>query len=281
MHCFRRLIIKIPIYVCLSILFISSANAYILKGEHVLQLMIEKNNFPVRLFVNQQISFFDPGIESINTEYEQWIRYRIPEQFRSDIDAYDLKQIHVVSSGNSLTIIDGRIVAESERWVDHYKDIFYYRSRKQLVDKLETLGINFSVTSLGRLNGVICYILGAEYQDESVPQLWVSKETFQPVRWIFDVSDEQGLEEQKEILYGDWKSHNNFRYPSKIEFFQGQNLIQSISVLQVEINPPFSGDLFDIEQLRNYYSTGIREETDSADPDDIEKRIEEFKNIYE
>lgn len=288
MYWCKRLIIKIPVYVSLSIsllssillssILLSSANAYILKGEHVLQLMIEKNNFPVRGLVNQQISFFDPGIESINTEYEQTVRYRIPEEFRSDIDDYGLKRIHVVSSGNSLTVIDGSVVAESEAWVDCYKDIFFYRSRKRLVEKLETLGINFSVTSFGRYNGVICYILGAQYPDESVPQLWVAKESFQPVRWIFKVFDEQGVVEQKEIRYGDWKSYYKTKYPSKIEFFQGQNLIQSISVLQIEIDPFFPKDLFDIEQLRNYYSTRVQETTDSTN---IEKRIEEFKKIYE
>ncbi len=282
MYWCKRLIIKIPVYVCLSIFFLSSANAYILKGEHVLQLMIEKNNLPVKLFVNQKISFFDPGIEAINTEYEQKVRYRIPEEFRSDIAADDgLKRIQVVSSDNSLTVIDGRIVAESEMWVDHYKDIFFYRDRKRLVEKLDSLGINFSVTSLGRYNGVICYVLGAEYPDESVPQLWVAKESFQPVRWIFEVTDEQGVVEQKEIRYGDWKIHYKTWYPSKIEFFQGQNLIQSISVMQVEINPPFPVDLFDIEQLKIFYSAGVGEEKDSKVQNDIEKRIEEFKKIYE
>jgi len=281
MYWIRILKIKIFLYVFLSICLLSSANAYILKGEHVLQLMIEKNNLPSRLFINQKISFFDPDIETINTEYDQWVRYQIPEEFRSDIVAYDLKRIQIVSSDNSLTVIDGTIAAEAEMWVDYYKDIFFCRSRKRLAERLESLGINFSVTSLGRYNGVICYVLGAEYPDESVPQLWVAKDTFQPVRWIFEVLDVEGVVEQKEIRYGDWKSHYNTRYPSKIEFYQGQNLIQSIAVLQVEINPSFSEDLFDIIQLKKKYSTEIQEETDSNVQDNIKKRIEEFKKIYE
>lgn len=273
--------IKIFIYICLSLWFLSPADAYILKGEHVLQLMIEKNNLPVRLYVDQRIVYFDPGSEAMNTEYEQRVRYRIPEQFRADIDALDLERIRIVSSDDSLTVIDGRIVSESETWVDHYKDLFFYRSRKRLVDKLESLGINFSVTGLGRYNGVVCYIVGAEYQDETVPQLWIAKDTFLPIRWIFEVSDIAGVVEKKEILYDDWKSHYNSRYPSKIEFYRGENLVQRISVLQVEINPPFAGDIFDIEQLKNFYSPGLREETEPTDQNEIEKRIEEFKKIYQ
>lgn len=291
MNWFGKLNIRLLLCTCLLLVVFTAADAYVLQGEHVLQLMIEKNNLPVRMRINQQISFFDPGAlaaEPVNPEavpvskvYGQRALYRIPEAYRSDIDAVDLKRIQVVSADDSLTVIDGRISALSENWTDHYKDIFIYRSRKRLVEKLETLGINFSVTSLGRYNGTICYIIGAEYQDESVPQLWVSKDSFQPVRWIFEVYVEQGVVEQKEILYGDWNSYYSSRYPSKIEFFEGKNLIQSIAVSQVEVNPPFSEDLFDIEQIKRFYSIRTREEVDTTGQNDIEKRIKEFKKIYE
>lgn len=284
MYWFKVVKIKILIYVCLSLFLLPVANAYILKGEHVLQLMIETINFPKRLSVHQQVAFFDFGIETetMNTEYEQWVRYQMPEEFRSDIDAEDLKQTQVVSSDNSLTVIDERIVSDSQAWVDRYKDIFFYRSRKQMVEKLESLGINFSVTSLGRYNGEICFVLGAEYPDESVPQLWVAKDTFHPLRWIFEISDDGlGGLEQKEIRYGDWKTHYKSRYPSNIDFFQGQNLVQRISVLGVEINPSFPADLFDIEKLRVLYLTLNPEQTDATDENDIEKTIEEFNRIYE
>jgi len=283
MYWLKILKIKILIYVCLSLFLLPLANAYILKGEHVLQLMIEKVNLPNRLFASQKVAVFDFGTatEAITTEYTQRVRYKIPGQFRSDIDADDLKRIQVVSSDKTLTVIDGKMVSDSETWMDHYKDIFFYRSRKQLVEKLESFGINFFVTSLGRYNGKICFVLGAEYPDESVPQLWVAKDTFRPMRWIFEVSDGLGVVEQKEIRYGNWKSYYKSWYPSKIDFYQGQNLIQCISVKDVEINPSFSEGLFDIETFKILYSTTIPEETNSAYQNDIEKRIEEFNKIYE
>jgi len=274
-------IFSLPVYACLLILIVFPADAYVLKGEHIIQLMIAENNLPTGLSIEQQVTFSDPGIESVDRAYDQQVRYRIPGEFRSDIDGPDLHRIHVVSSAHSLTVLDGRVVAESETWVEHYKDIFFYRSRHQMVEKLESLGINFSVISLGRYNGVICYILGAEYGDESIPQLWIAKDTFQPVRWIFEVSDEQGVVETKEILYEDWKTHYKFRYPSKIEFYQGTYRIRSISVLQAKINPPFSEDLFDINQLKKFYSHEIPENPDLTKQNEIEKRIENFKQIYE
>ncbi len=281
MYCCRKLNFYILIYAGFLILLCTPASAYVLKGEHVLQLMIEKINLPMRLSVNQTVSFFDPGTDGINTEYDQQVRYQIPGEFRSDIHTNGLNLIHVVASDQFLTVMDGRVVAGDEAWTDHYKDIFLYRSRELLVDQLKFLGIRFSVTSLGRYQGTICYILGAEYPDESVPQLWVVKDTFQPIRWIYEVSSVQDGFEKKEIRYSDWKSQYKSLYPSKIEFFHNDILIQSISVRKVEINPPFSGDLFDIEQVKREYSTEKPEKKNPGDQIDIKKRIEEFKNIYE
>lgn len=280
----RTFKIKVFFYACLllpGLLTASPAIAYVLKGEHIIQLMIVENNFPGRLLLKQQVAFFDSHIEIINKVYEQQVYYRVPEEFRADINAQDLQRIHVVSSDNALTVIDGRIVAESEIWADHYKDIFFYRSRKELVKKLESLGINFSVTSLGRYRKMICYIIGAQYPDESVPQLWIAKDTFQPVRWIVETSNVQGIAEHKEIIYSDWKSHYNSRYPDKIEFYQAGHLIRSITVREVETNPRFAGDLFDIDNLKTIYSPGIIEDTDVLRQNDIQRRIKEFNRIYE
>lgn len=284
MHRIRTFKMKIPFYAGLFFLVLltaSPANAYVLKGEHIIQLMIAENNFPGTLSLQQQVAFFDSHIEIINKVYEQRVYYRIPEEFRADIDAKDLQRIHVVSSDKALTVIDGRIVAESEIWADHYKDIFFYRSRKQLVKKLESLGINFSVTSLGRYQGMICYIIGAQYPDESVPQLWIAKDTFQPVRWIVETSTVQGIAEHKEIIYSDWKSHYNSRYPDKIEFYQARHLIRTMTVQEVQTNPQFAGDLFDIDNLKTIYSPGIIEDKDVIRQNDIQRRIKEFNRIYE
>lgn len=261
------------------------ADSYVLKGQHVLELMIKKNNLPTRLFINQSLTVYDPGFFAETTVYEQWVRYQLPEAFRTDIESEEFKQIHVVSSDDSLTIIDDKIVSESEGWADHYKDIFFFRSRKKLVNRLKSLGIDFSARSMGRLQGTICYIIGANYPDESVPQLWVEKDTFRPLRWLIKatVTDETGLSKLKkfEILYKEWNAYQKSWYPSKIEFYEDQQMIQSIEIRQVEINPAFSKDLFDITQLKAYYSTKLQEPLPENNPSDIEKQIENFKKIYE
>lgn len=253
--------------------------AYVLKGEHVLQLMIEKNNLPKRLGIFQTVSFFDPEADSMAADYEEKVAYRIPGAFRSEIATHDFQRIHTAASGRTLTVVDGRMISTSEIWTDLYKNLFYYRDRKQLVENLQILGINFSVTSLGRYEGTICYVLGADYPDETVPQLWVAKDTFQPVRWIVKAETSSGP--HKEILYRDWQAHSRSWYPSLIEFLEGGQVIQRISVRQVTLNPSISDELFNVERLEKSYAPRIPEENKEGVPSDISHQIEEFKKIYE
>jgi len=278
----NKLTCSCVILIGLLTLFSLSANGYVLKGQHVIDLMLKKNHLPTRFFIDQSLAVYNSGFFTSKTEYEQWVRYQLPEQFRSDIESDDLKQIHVASGDDSLTIVDGSVVSESEIWADHYKDIFFYRSREKLVKRLEVLGIDFSVTSLGRFEGIICYVIGARYPDESVPQLWVTKDTFRPLRWIFEISDSDDDMVPLEIFYKEWKSYHKSWYPSKIEFYQGPEIIRSIAVHQIELNPGFSKTLFDINSLKTYYSPQkFQEVLPETGQSDIEKRIEDFKKIYE
>lgn len=259
----------------------SLADAYVLKGEHVLQLMIEKNNLPKRLGIFQTVSFFDPEVDFMTTDYDEKVFCRIPGEFRSEIATADFQRVHVVASGRSVTIVNGQLVSTSETWTDQYKDLFCFRDRKQLVEKLQTLRINFSVTSLGRYQGTICYVLGADYPDETVPQLWVSKDTFRPVRWIIDAADVDGVRVQREILYQDWQSYSRSWYPSRIEFMEDRQPVKRISVGKIATNPSFSNDLFDVDRLESIYAPRYGEEKKPEDRNDISHQIEEFKKIYE
>lgn len=253
--------------------------AYVLKGEHVLQLMIEKNNLPKRLGIFQSVSFFDAEVDFMAADYEEKVVYQIPGAFRSEIATDDFQRIHATVAGRAETVVDGRMISTSGMWTDLYKDLFYYRDRKQMVENLQALGINFSVTSFGRYAGTICYVLGADYPDETVPQLWVAKDTFRPVRWI--VAAESGFEPQKEILYHDWQAHYRSWYPSLIEFLEGGRMIQRISVAQVTTNPSVSNDFFNMELLERTYAPRVPEENPEGIRRDISHQIEEFKKIYE
>ncbi|MEZ4578569.1 MAG: hypothetical protein R2875_11315 [Desulfobacterales bacterium] len=63
-------------------------------------------------------------------------------------------------------------------------------------------------------------IIGAQYPDESVPQIWLDKETFRPMRWIVESSGDPENPKYSEILYRNWTRHSGAWYPSEIAFLK-------------------------------------------------------------
>ncbi|MEZ4578570.1 MAG: hypothetical protein R2875_11320 [Desulfobacterales bacterium] len=205
--------LKLLCGVVLMLVAVTAADAYVLKGEHIVQLMVSATNLPRRFLVRQQISIVDqaihepagpwegqgkgllngltdrpdqdraetpkdvlqddvqedsagllnamltgslmgrlfgsdpyPSAESMAARYgtrekayAQLIRYQLPGNFRSDITSEEPTRIHLVSANQALTVVDGKIVSEGETWEDRYKDIFLYRSRKEMVEKLSLM----------------------------------------------------------------------------------------------------------------------------------------------
>jgi len=266
------------------------ANAYVLQGPHILELMIGKLGPTGRLSVSQKLILYDNNPQSTGFELTETLRYIFPEQFRSDILSDNAQRIHVISKGAALIVIDGKVIAENESWTDHYKDIILYRSRILLQKRLASLGVDVSVSSLGRFQGKIAYVIGAQYPDKSVPQVWIDKDTFRPMRWLITGKDDllsastESCKDFLEVRYHNWQQAEKIWYPMLIEFYQNDILIRQINVDQITANPSFPEDLFDIKQLQSIYSPASPLASDQQKPEglsEVQKAIEEFKKIYE
>ncbi|MBT8357895.1 MAG: hypothetical protein KJO61_09025, partial [Deltaproteobacteria bacterium] len=267
-------------------LFFVPANAYVLQGPHLLELMAQNIGKTESLFVSQQLALYDDSFKDGSIELKEALKYIFPEKFRSDVVSKNGKRIHVVSKGRSLTIIDGKTVASRETIFDRYKDIILYNSRSALMQKLVHLGINTSVVSLGRFENKPVYILGAQYPDESVSQIWINKETFRPFRWIISTERSNGLIDSLEVRYSKWRKIRKIFYPMHIEFYQDDQLVRIIKVNEIKVNPAISGALFDINRLKSTYpedkkDTFLSNQRQPSELTEVQKMIEEFKKIYE
>lgn len=268
-------------------LFFVPANAYVLQGPHLLELMAQNIGKTESLFVSQQLALYDDSFKDGSIELKEALKYIFPGKFRSDVVSKNGKRIHVVSKGRSLTIIDGKTVASRETIFDRYKDIILYNSRSALMQKLVRLGINTSVASLGRFENKPVYILGAQYPDESVSQIWISKETFRPFRWIISTERSNGLIDSLEVRYSKWRKIRKIFYPMHIEFYQDDQLVRIIKVNEIKVNPSISEALFDINRLKSTYPEDKRDtqvlsnQRQPSELTEVQKMIEEFKKIYE
>ena len=120
--------------------------------------------------------------------------------------------------------------------------------------------------------------------DETVNQLWVDKDTLLPLRLIIHSVYDADSSAKVEIRYLVWWKIGESRYPSKIEFYQGDNLARVSQAEKFEENAMFSEDLFDIEHLESIYPRATLEPIPSLgaeEPSEIQKTIEDFQRIFE
>jgi len=307
--------------VAILLFFISPLQAYVLQGRHALDLMIEKLGPSESLFVSERLFHYavatptdehgpgtiDPDLPSGDftgldepptqqiaqyreqtepeaLEFESTLRYVFSRAFRSDARSADSEHIHVSVDGRTLTIIDNNIVPDLVNRFDFFKDILLYRSREVLADRLLQLGVDLSITTLGRFEDKIAFVLGAKYPDESANQLWIDKDTMLPIRLI--IRGVYGAEntDKVEIRYLVWWKIGETRYPSKIEFYQDDNLVRATQAQSFEENALFSEELFDIEYLETVYPRAAMQPIPPEvveEPSEVQKTIDEFKRIFE
>ena len=261
----------------------SPANAYVLQGSHLLELMIQNVKASGRLLISQKLILYDnsrPGV----LEFDETLKYAFPETFRSDIISENVQRIHVLSKGEALTVIDGKATAASETIYGRYKDVFLYNARVLLEEKLFLHGVDVDVSSLGRFQGQPVYVVGAQYPDETVPQIWLTKDTFRPLRWIITGKTAENREDTLEVRYLDWQPLNKMWYPMRVEFYRDDILVREIKVQNIDTKPIFPKDLFDIDHLKSIYlpdASKRAEQGAEKDLNEVQKTIEEFKKIYE
>jgi len=270
--------LSVIIFICACPL----ANAYVLQGQHLLELITQNFKKAKRLLVSQQLILYDNSGLKSTVELNETLRYDFPETFRSDILSENVKRIHVLSKGAALTIIDGKAAIESESRYDRYKDIMLFNSRELLEQRLSTHGVDFTVSSLGRFQGQPAYVLGAQYPDETVPQIWLDKETFRPIRWIITGKVADDPEDSLEVRYLEWQRVHKTWYPMRVEFYKNDILVRQINVDNIEAAPDFAGDLFNIDHLKSTYrlEAAVPDQGAEKELDEVQKTIEKFKQIY-
>lgn len=259
-------------------------NAYVLPGPYILELMTQNLGKAKSLLVSQTLVIHDESPQKTGVELSETLRYIFPETFRSDTLSENVYRIHVLSKGKIVTVIDGKIADESDNRYDRYKDILLFKPREMLQDKLSLLGVDVTVSSLGRFQGKPAYVLGAQYPDETTPQVWLDKDTFRPFRWIMANNARGSQDNRIEVRYFEWNKVNRAWYPMRIEFFMDGILVRKIYVQNLEVNPSFSKELFDINHLKSLYpqiAPAEQEQENKQDLNEVQKTIEDFKKLYE
>jgi hypothetical protein len=185
---------------------------------------------------------------------------------------------------DAVTIVDNRLALQDESRFDRYKDLLLFHSRILLTDRLSRRGIDTMISSLGRFEGEPVYVLGAQYPDKTMAQIWIEKETFRPLRLLIPMTGTEGSVEMLEFRYLLWQENGKVWYPLRIECYENERLIRMMVVSDMEVDPLIDDEDFDIGFLRAQYGEEAYIEEDLLAPeeeDDIQKALDDFKKRYE
>jgi len=161
-----------------------SAHPYILPAEQILEFMIKHTGSARSFEVRHKAIIYDSDLEGGTQELDEVLYHRHPNRFRSEVNSPDGEQIRVVGPEGAIVVTNGRIISEAESPFDHFKDVLLCGKEDVVMGRLTETGIDLNTVSLGRFRDRIAYVIGARYPDESVPQIWIEKDTFRPIRYI-------------------------------------------------------------------------------------------------
>jgi hypothetical protein len=240
------------------------AGAYVLEGPHILDLTADAMGRIGAIKVNQKLIVYPQPTEKAAastvfdqpaqnppapTVFDETAIYVMPERFRSDLESDRIQRTHLVFGDSSLTVIDGRLAVGQDPF-DLYQRLLRSRSRTRLMKTLNQLGVETAISSLGRVDDTVVYVLGAHYPDESVSQLAIDKDSFLPLRLLLVGGDADTGDSRLEIYYRDWQKVQSGWFPYHIQFYTAGRLAREIRVSDIHPDPSLPPDFMDLEALK-------------------------------
>lgn len=273
--------------ICLMVILcawtVPTPHAYVLEGPHVLDLMVQRLSGAKTLRVLQNVEIQDADVTQHPVELAETLSYIYPNRFRSDAWYQGTNRIYVASFGQFLTVIDTQITSNKEGRFERYIDPLLHQTRTAMLKSLLAAGIDVGITSLGKIEASTAFVIGAQYPDSSVSQLWVDKESFLPLRLIIVEKGSGDGRQRLEFVYRNWQSFGKTWYPMLIETYRDDILLRRAQARNVMVNNDFSPQLLDIANLIGLYGTegqGQKQER-QPDTDDVQRTIDDFRKKFE
>jgi hypothetical protein len=241
------------------------ARAYVLMGEHILDLTVKALGPAETLEASQTLTISAPA-PAPPGGLQETVRIRRPFDLRADARGEDYERHLLIVGPQTLLVVNGiRQEGPLPRYL-RYHAILMAKSRPALVDHLRTVGVDVQVSSLGRLDDRYCYVVGAHFPNEDVAQLWVDKDTFLPFRLLLPSSALHPEAGPLEIRYRNWTFVDGAAYPMHVVMMQNHQVMEEVRVDRVEVNPALGGDVFDMAALRWQWSRPLPAAEDNINP---------------
>ncbi len=266
--------------------FAFPASAYVLQGAHVLDLTAKALGKATTLQAGQQVTLYNLNASDGPALFDETVSFLFPDGFRSDLVTQTITRTHISRRGRAISVINGKRAGFLEKRFKPYRSVLTFHSRTALLRSLTLLGIDVSITSLGRFNDRIVYVLGARYPDSTVSQVWIDKALFLPLKLVLVTKsrDPEGVDDRVEIHYEDWRKIGNIQFPMHLVFYTDDLKSMEINVADVKVDLSFPENFMSVEQLAlevQETQEGLKTSKEKETVNEVRKTIEDFKKLYE
>ncbi|MDP4978158.1 MAG: hypothetical protein NWQ21_01775, partial [Desulfobacterales bacterium] len=97
-----------------TIVTVPPSHAYVLHGYHLLELMRREMGTARSLEVIQKLTIQESVLSAEAVAVQETLSYRFPVAFRSEFVSAAGEHIQIFSNGRALTVVDRRIVSDTE-----------------------------------------------------------------------------------------------------------------------------------------------------------------------
>ena len=225
------------------------ADAHVLEGPHILELTAKAMGRLATLKIEQKLLIYPQEKDAFPKVLDETAIYVMPRRFRSDIVSDRINRTHLEVADQCLTVTDGHLTPIPDP-LDLYQRLLRSRTRTQLMQALNGLDVETAISSLGRIDETVVFVLGARYPDESVSQLAVDKETFLPIRLLLKDGRNEDPDWRLAIFYHNWQKVQDGWFPNQVLFYINGRLSRELRVVQIRVNPSIPAELMDPEALK-------------------------------
>ena len=263
------------------VLVSGTGEAFVPQAPHLLYMVMEKIKQPVGIqsYQTKEVLDYGEGQEGGVTELAEKLYFSYPNRFRSQIVSDTRTSFSVESEFKVVKVMDGTIISHEKSLVDHYTDILLYRDYESLLSQLALSGIDTENVSFQRYNETVCYVIGTPIDtDKPFAGLWIEKESLFPVKYRIE---KNGL--TAEFFYSNWQRTSKTWYPMQVSIFLDNQLVAMIHTKTIELTSVFPLNLFDIEYIERLYPENLPDSFNDniRQVDELDKRMEDFKKLYE
>jgi hypothetical protein len=127
--------------------------------------------------------------------------------------------------GGRWVVRGGRVVGASTSalpaWLPQL-EVLAFSSAEALTSWLQASGVDVEVNELGRCGAEDCFVIGGR---QGAAQLWVEKDRFEARRWVSGLG--------RSFEFGPYATFGNVKFPSKIEIFETEGRLATLTVSQL------------------------------------------------